>query len=347
MDVNDSNPWQDTIDLLRLVKSDYEGVRKNLKTAYDTLAEREDIASQRLAQAILLSGGYTTLSLVPVGSGNTINQIGKVVLGELVPYKIPKVLRLDVRCFDRLEVTTGSRKLEHWQNANAKSLFRLFIIKLREPIPKEVLIEYLWPEYNIETSGNNLKVAIHGLRKILNHFLNQEDNFPSIIFKYGCYELNPEIELWTDTEQFEHHWAIARRREKEGNLTAAIKEYKMAEELYRGDYLEDELYDDQTIIRRETLRDIYLIVMGKLADYSFDNGDYEESIIYCQKIIARDNCREDAYRRLMRCYSRLGNRNRAIRWYEICCRAIQTELDTTPERSTIELYKLLSNDAYI
>jgi LuxR family maltose regulon positive regulatory protein len=347
MDVNDTNPWQDTVDLLRLVKNDYEGVRKNLKIVYETLAEREDAANQRLSQALLLRGGYKTLSLVPVGSGAIVSQIGKVILGETIPYKIPGMLRLDVHCFDRLEVYSGSKKLEHWQNANAKSLFKLFIIKLREPIPKEVLIEYLWPEASIGASSNNLKVAIHGLRKILNRFLNQEDNFPSIVFKYGCYELNSEIDLWTDIEQFEHHWSTARRLEKEGNLAAAIKEYRMAEALYKGDYLEDEPYNDQTLIRRETLKDIYLTIMGKLADYSFDIKDYEESIIYCQKIIAKDNCREDAYRRLMRCYSRLGNRSRAIRWYEICCRAIQTELDTTPEHATIELYKLLSKDVYI
>jgi LuxR family maltose regulon positive regulatory protein len=347
MDVNDTNPWQDSVDLLRLVKDDYEGVRKNLKIAYETVAEREGIANQRLTQALLLRGGYRTLSLVSVSSGDTVSQIGKVILGETIPYKIPKTLSLDVHCFERLEVYSGNNKLEHWQNASAKAIFKLFILKLGEPIPKEVLIEYVWPEYSIDTANNNLKVAIHNLRKLLNRFLYQEDNFPSVVFRYGCYELNQEIELHTDVEQFERHWAIARRFEKEGNLSDAIREFKLAEALYTGDFLEDEPYDDQTLIRRETLKDIYLIVMSKLAEYSFDSMDYEESIFYCQKILAKDNCREDAYRRLMRCYNRLGNRSRAMRWYKICYRTVQKELDTTPEHTTIELYKLLLKDAYI
>jgi two-component SAPR family response regulator len=344
MDVNDTNPWQDTVDLLRLVKSDYAGVRQNLKSAYETLTEREDAADQRLAQVLLMNGGFRTLSLAPVGSINTVNQIGKVILGEMIPYKISRNLKLRVQCFDRLEVFFGSRRLESWQNTNAKSLFKIFIIKTREPVPKEVLIEYLWPECNIETASNNLKVAVHGLKKILNRFLNVEINFPSIIFKYGCYELNSDIELSTDIEQFERHWENARHLEKEGNLIAAIKEYRMAEELYKGDFFEDEPYDDHTLIRCESLKDIYLLIMGKLADHLLDENDYEESIIYCQKIIARDHCREDAYRRLMRCYSRLGNRSRAMRWYDICRDSIKKELDTVPERSTVELYKLISND---
>jgi DNA-binding SARP family transcriptional activator len=347
MDVNDTNPWQDTVDLLRLMKNDFEGVRKNLKVAYETLSERENIANQRLTQALLLRGGYRTLSLVPVGSGEIVSQIGKVILGETIPYKIPKALRLDVHCFNRLEVYSGSRRLETWQNANAKSLFRLFILKLKEPIPKEVLIESLWHDCHIDTANNNLKVAIHGLRKILNRFLFQEDSFPSIVFQYGCYALNPKIELNTDVEQFEQHWMAARRFEKDGRLSDAITQFKIAEALYKGDFLGDEPYDDQTLIRRETLKDIYLIIMSRLADYSLESMDYEESIIYCQNILARDNCREDAYRRLMRCYSRLGNRSRAMRWYKICCKTIQKELDTVPEHATVELYKLLVQDIYI
>ena len=347
MDVNNTNSWQDTVDLLRLVKNDYEGARKNLETVYETLSERENLASQRLAQALLVCGGYKTLCLMPVGSGTTESQIGKVILGETIPYIMPKMLKLDVHCFERLEVYSGGKKLDYWQSANAKSLFKLFMTRLGEPILKELIIEYLWPECDLKASGNNLKVAIYGLKKILNRFLQQSDNFPSIIFQYGCYELNPEIEIRMDIKQFEQHWAAGKRLEKVGNLTAAIKEFEAAEALYKGDYLEDELYDDRTLIRREMLKDIYLIILGKLADYSLDMREYEESIIYCQRIIAKDNCREDAYRRLMRCYSRLGSKNRAIRWYEIYCRAVQTGLDTTPDNETVELYQRLLRNEYI
>jgi two-component SAPR family response regulator len=347
MDVNNANPWQDTVGLLRLVKNDYEGARKNLETVYETLSEREQVASQRLAQALLVCGGYKTLCLMPAGSGTAENQIGKVILGETIPYVVPRMLKIDVHCFERLEVYAGGKKLDHWQSANAKSLFKLFIIRFGEPILKESIAEYLWPECNLKASNNNLKVAIHSLRKILNRFLQQTENFSSIRFTYGCYELNPEIEIQTDIEQFEHHWGAGKRLEKAGNLTAAIKEFEAAEMLYKGDYLEDELYDDRTLIRREMLKDIYLIILGKLADYSLDMREYEESIIYCQKIIAKDNCREDAYRRLMRCYSRLGSKNRAIRWYEIYCRAVQSGLDTTPDNETVALYQRLLGNEYI
>ena len=85
-------------------------------------------------------------------------------------------------------------------------------------------------------------------------------------------------------------------------------------------------------------------ILGKLADHSIETTDYESGIIYCQKILNRDRCREDAYRRLMRCYGRLGQRNRALRWYEICRQTIRTELDTDPDRETTLLYQQLLED---
>jgi len=60
-DYSDGEQWQDTIHLLRLVQSDYQGARKQLEQASNTLAEREALVSQRLQYALLASGGYRAL----------------------------------------------------------------------------------------------------------------------------------------------------------------------------------------------------------------------------------------------------------------------------------------------
>lgn len=102
--------------------------------------------------------------------------------------------------------------------------------------------------------------------------------------------------------------------------------------------MEENPYEEWTLLRREALKDTYLAVLGKLADYSLQAADYESCIVYCQKTLVRDACREDAYRRLMRSYSRLGQRYQALRWYRICKRVIQTELETSPDPETVALY---------
>ena len=202
-------------------------------------------------------------------------------------------------------------------------------------------METLWPNHNPEAASNNLKAAMHGLRQTLGQVFNKRDGFPYVLFIQGSYLMNPEIELWLDVEQFEQHWALGRRLEREGKQAEAMQEFELAEALYRGDYLEDEPYQEWTLLRREALKDTYVPILGKLADYSMGTTNYEDCVTYCQKILAKDTCREDTYRRLMRCYSRLGQRNRALRWYKICHRTIQAELDNAPDHETTTLYHRL------
>jgi DNA-binding SARP family transcriptional activator len=341
-----SEYWQDTINLLRLVQSDYEVARRQIDTVSQALAERETLASQRLQHALLISAGFQTLCLIPFGSSIAVNQMGKTILGASVQTTaLPRAFQLEVHCFDRFEVCSDRKKVERWHSTKAKSILQYLMTRPREPITKDSIMEALWPEHDTQTASNNLKVAVHSLKKILNYLLNQKDNFPSILFLQGSYHINPEIDLWLDVEQFEKHWANGRRLEREGNFTAAIREFEAAEALYQGDYLQDEPYDEWTSLRRETLKDIYLIILGKLADHAMETDDYESCIIYCQKILAKDPCREDTYRRLIRCYSRLGNKNRSRRWYEICCKTILAELDMAPDHETMALYsQLLRNE---
>jgi DNA-binding SARP family transcriptional activator len=342
----DGGEWQDAIHLLRLVQSDYQGAREQLEKVSRTLAERESLVNQRLQYALLTSGGYRTLCLIPYADGTIGNLMGKAILGGVAePDSLPELMRLEIRCLGRFEVRSTWTQVERWQSIRAKSVLEYLMTKPREPVIKDLLMETLWPDCDPQAASNNLKAAVHGLRQTLSRLFNNKESFPYVLFLQGSYLMNPQVELWVDVEELEKRWAHGRRLEKEGKLTEAIREFEQAETLYRGDYLENEPYEEWTLLRREALSDIYVIILGKLADYSMETADFESCIVYCQKILAKDNCREDAYRRLMRCYNRLGQRNRALRWYEICRRTIQAELDTTPDRETTALYhQLLGNE---
>jgi DNA-binding SARP family transcriptional activator len=346
---NNSNEyWEDTIDLLKLAQSDYAETRKQIDAVSQALAEREILTSQRLQHALLVSSGYQTLCLKPYESDISANQIGKTILGTSIQITtLPKTLHLEVRCFDRFDVRSDKHKITEWHNHKAKAIIQYLMTRPREPIGRDSIMEILWPEHSPKTASNNLNVAIYSLRKILNYLLDQKDNFPCILSLSDSYFINPEIDLWLDVEQFEKHCILGRRFEREGNLLAAIKEYESAEALYHGDYLEDEPYEEWTLLRRETLRDTYLIVLGKLADHAMKINDYENCIMVCQKILVKDPCSEEAYRRLIRCCSRLGNKHRSLRWYEICCKNMLAELDIAPDQETVVLYQRLLRNEYI
>jgi DNA-binding SARP family transcriptional activator len=117
----------------------------------------------------------------------------------------------------------------------------------------------------------------------------------------------------------------------------ATRRLELAEAVYRDDYLLEDVYEDWTLVRREELKDQYLMVLTKLADHCVEHGDPEGCIVRCHRILQKDACREDAYQRLIRCYLQLGQRSQARHWYDLCVRTLRQELDVAPTEQTRRL----------
>jgi DNA-binding SARP family transcriptional activator len=333
---------QDTVDLLRIMQSDVAAAKRQLEKVGQTLADGEAQVSRQLRYAVPPGTGYRTLRLVPYRIGSDGSALGTAVLGN-----IPSAIivsgrpRLEVRCLGRFDLTYGDKNILRWQSIKARTVCQYLMSQPRQRVVKEVLMESLWPGGDPRAAANNLKTAVHGLRQTLGALMVDKDSAPVIIFAQGSYLINPDIDLWVDVEEFERHWIAGRRFDREGNTAQAVLEYQMALDLYRGDYLQDEPYGDWTLLRRESLQDSYLDVLDRMAELALLAADYDEAIMYCQQVLLKDRCREDIYRRLMRCYSRLGQKNRARRWYDICRRTINSELDAEPEEATMALYRRL------
>ncbi len=112
------------------------------------------------------------------------------------------------------------------------------------------------------------------------------------------------------------------RQYRAGDLVAAIHTYSQAADVYRGDLCVDANVNDdaQGLIECERLRAQYLTLLARLADYHYGSRDYGASLDYAWRLLARDPCREDAHRLVMRCYVRQGERAEALRQYGTCVR---------------------------
>ena len=126
-----------------------------------------------------------------------------------------------------------------------------------------------------------------------------------------------------------------------------MAEYEVAEGLYQGDFLEEDLYEDWPMLQREGLRDSYLLILDRLSRRRFEEEKYATCIHLCQKILAKDDCREDAHRRLMHCYCRQGQPYLALRQYHQCTETLQTELEVPPMAETLALYERIRAGAAV
>jgi len=197
-------------------------------------------------------------------------------------------------------------------------------------------MDIFWPEADPEAARRNLHQAIYALRQILK--IGYLD-FQHIQFENDCYRLNPALNIWLDNEEFEQHVQAGRKLEDSGAPDKAMTEYGMAEGLYRDDFMAEDLYEDWTQVRRQNLSQTYLSVAYRLAQYYLDQNEHAAAIALNQRILAIDHSQEKAHQNLMRCYLAHGQRQLAIRQYQLCTQALQAELDVSPSDKTQAFYQ--------
>lgn len=292
----------------------------------------ESSLSERFAQA---SADYRRLAASLNALGAELSALGDALdSSRLLPVQVPAAPLLHAHLLGSFQLTVGSHKLSADMQGQAQTVLKYLISHRKRPVTREALLDLLWPDVAPSVGNGRLRVVMHSLRKSLN--LNGEslDGKELVMAQGSNVTLNPALEIRVDVEEFEQHWHNGWRLKRDNRLEEAMREYEKAEALYAGDYLDDEPYADWTLLKREALRDAYSTILTMLAGMSFDTGDYTGATIWSQKLLAQDDCREDAYRHLIRSHTRLGQNARAHYWYNLCVRTLRRELGIEPSAET-------------
>lgn len=246
---------------------------------------------------------------------------------------------LMVYCLGQFRVYQDEELITEWPSGIGKSIFKYLVTHRARPVSKELLMDLFWRDADPESARNNLNVAIYGLRKALRAV---QADFSHVLYQGDHYLLNLDMAVWVDVEEFSQHLEVGQAFEKAGQTTEAVTEYEAAEGLYAGDFLVEDLYEEWTIVQRRNLKESYLSLLDRLSRYYLKAKQYATCVHICQKILAEDDCREDAHRRLMRCYFRQGQPYLAMRQYHLCREILKNELDILPTSDTRNLYEMIS-----
>ena len=238
---------------------------------------------------------------------------------------------LRVRFFGRFEVFCDGEPLPV-SGGKALTIFKYLLAHRGRPVSQDHLMAWLWPESSLTKARWSLNSAIHGLRKLLNDRPAPALNY--VLLEEGHYRLSPHFRVETDADELDARYAEGLRLEKAGRRAEAAAEYEKGTELYRGDYLVEDLYEDWTMVERERLSNAYVDMMDRLAAYHLEAGRPRDGIRTCYRVLEKDRCHEDAHRLLMRCYARLGLRGRALRQYHLCKEALSREYGLAPTSET-------------
>jgi DNA-binding SARP family transcriptional activator len=216
----------------------------------------------------------------------------------------------------------------------AEGLLSALSLQYRDGVPREALLSALWPDSEPSLASQSLNSLVYSLHKLLGDAIN--DATP-VLHVGGCYRLNIEAGVGLDTALFEALAGAGDQEAREGSSDTAVALYSRAVQLYRGD-----LYagaDIHAVVERERLRARYLNLLARLAQYSYDEGDYPACQEHALRMLANDPCREDAHRLVMRCCVRQGERAQAFRQYRLCTDILHAEFDADPEPATTALFE--------
>jgi DNA-binding SARP family transcriptional activator len=239
-------------------------------------------------------------------------------------------------------VYQNEREITEWHSLKGRDILKYLLSRPGTPVIKDVLMDIFWPDVDPKAARRNLHQAIYSLRQSLR---GEQPGFHHIWFENDCYFLNPQMNIWLDFREFENYIQVGRRLDTSGQLEDALAQYGMAEGLYQGDFLEEDLYEDWPMVQREQLLNLYLSTADKMGDYYLQNRQYAAAVSVCQKVLAKDRCYEAAHRRLMQCYLAQGQRHLAIRQYQTCLRSLKEELDIKPSEEIVELYLRISSQS--
>lgn len=238
-------------------------------------------------------------------------------------------------------VLVNHQPIEDWPGKKGKSIFAYLLLNHSKKIFRDVLMDLFWQKSSPDSARNCLNVSIHGLRRVLQDI---DPHNEYILFRDECYYLNPEIDIRLDVEAFRSIWHKAQSIEHMENLSAAVSEYERALTLYKGDFLENELYDDWSSLDRENLKEVYLVILDRISEDLMHQHNHQKAIHVCEQILEKDNCREDIFRRLMICYYRIGQRDKSLRLFHKCSAVLKAELEVKLAKPTLELYQKIKEN---
>jgi len=247
-----------------------------------------------------------------------------------------------VFCLGAFRLYHNDRPITDWSSLKARSIFKYLVTHRETAVVKDVLMDLFWPEADPGSARRNLHQAIYILRQTLRQ---GESDFCHVQFQNDCYLLNPELDIWLDSEAFETHVERGRRLEAQGRIEEAIAQYGAAETLYEGDFLEEDPYEDWPAPRRTHLRAMYLETSNRLSAFYARRGQYTTAIALCHRTLTRDRCCEASHRRLIECHLARGQRHLAARQYQSCVQALEDELGLSPSEETEALYRRTVGDA--
>ncbi|WP_211205282.1 AfsR/SARP family transcriptional regulator [Pseudothermotoga thermarum] len=193
-----------------------------------------------------------------------------------------------------------------------------------------MLCEYYWPSMNEQYAKMSLQCAVHAIRKLLESKV--------IIHKEDGYVFDPDFEIEIDAEIFDKlikEALITPERDLKKRLLFT------ALEMYKGDYMQEILYEDWVLRQREYYKEVFITALLECAKLKIEESMYDDAIKFAQRALEEDIFNERACYLLMVAYWKKGNRTASMKLFKEFSQRLQRELNVNPSSDLINLHQMI------
>jgi DNA-binding SARP family transcriptional activator len=228
--------------------------------------------------------------------------------------------RLRIQTLGQYKLTLDGQPvpISRFKRSKALTLMKILVAHRGSPIPRDKLVEMIWPTSDPMLANRNLRVVLHSLRRTLEPGLTQGEASTLVLNHGDLVLLDPSDLVWVDAEDFDKQSRRALKSASQGHVDDAIAIFNTASSLYQGEYMEDEPYSDWCLYERERLKEVYINLNAQIALKLVELGDFDKAIEACRTALNVDSGREDIHRELMALLWQSGRRDEALRQYNVC-----------------------------
>ena len=251
---------------------------------------------------------------------------------------------LTIQTFSGLQLKLGDRPFGAGKNITGKPKVLLMAIVSRglRDIPKDVLMDDLWPDSPEAAAKKNFKVTLHRLRKAIASPRDQGGGPEYIHQRDNRLSLDPDC-CRVDVEDFLNACKDIRRLLAGGSTERLTVLGQRIMTVYRGDFLPEDLYTPWIDMKRLALRDEFIQTLLSLAEHHRQRSQDAEAIACCQAIVHVDPCQEGPAMALMRIYTRQNRQDLAEQAYRTLQTHLHRQLNETPSPEVTRRYREIRN----
>jgi DNA-binding SARP family transcriptional activator len=172
---------------------------------------------------------------------NLAQQAARTVRQEPPP---PTEGGLHVYALGPLRVEQDNEQIKRWGGSKAgtyqaEALFAFLFDRRGKGVTKDEFASVIWPDLDIDKSDSAFHRTLAALRRTLEPELRRGNESQAILYHHERYWLEPHIIAWCDTEAFLSAVERGLNQLQLGNVAQAIDDLTYANQLYRGDYMDD------------------------------------------------------------------------------------------------------------